>query len=107
MHTALCTLYERAKDGMTIQELETVAQLTELAGDEARRLSALCEGVACLVLSGEEAPCSAGSFQTPGGLFDLLCSLAHSLDAIGGLVEIGQEADRRVRMQLAGDEVRS
>lgn len=106
MHRALTTLYGRAKDGMTIEELKSIGNLVEAAGDEARRLSTVCEGIACLVSSDGDAPLECGSFRTPSALFELLCSLSHGFDAIASMIEIGQEADFRARELAADREVR-
>ena len=106
MHTALRTLYERAKDSMTIEELKSISGLVETAGAEAGRLSTVCDGIACLVLSDGDAKLQCGSFRAPSSLFELLCSLSHGLDAIASMIEIGQEADFRAHELAAGREVR-
>lgn len=106
MSNVLTTLYERAKDSMTIDELKSVGSLVEAAGDEARRLSSVYGGIACLVSADGDAPLRSGSFQTPDSLFELLCAVANGFDAIASMIEIGQEADFRAHELVAGREVR-
>lgn len=86
------TLFEHAKGTMPISDLEAVAHLSDHAVDEARRLSGICEGIACLVASDSEGGTQAGSFQDPDGFFGLMCALAHGFDTVAAMVQLGAQA---------------
>ena len=88
MHDAMVTLFEHAKDRLTDQELESLANLTELARDEARRMSVVVEGLACLIADDD----AVGTFHDRGDVFKLLCSLSHSLDTIAAMTYAGEWA---------------
>jgi hypothetical protein len=94
---ALQTLFSSAKENLSLEELDTLAILAEEAGNEARRLSGVCSALACLVQTDGGAPVPSGSFQHPSGVFDLLCNLSLSLDAISGMIETGHSAEDRAR----------
>lgn len=94
---AFQTLFSSAKENLSLDELDTLAILAEEAGNEARRLSGVCSALACLVQTDEGASTPSGSFQDAPGVFDLLCSLSLSLDAISGMIETGHRAEDRAR----------
>jgi hypothetical protein len=94
---AFQTLFSHAKENLSLEELDTLASLSGEAGGEARRLSGVCSALACLVRTEEEASAASGSFQDASSVFDLLCNLSLSLDAISGMVETGHRAEDRAR----------
>ena len=93
----LRTLFSHAEERLSLEELDTLTILAEEAGNEARRLSCVCSALACLVDADGDAPVPSGSFQHPSSVFDLLCNLSLSLDAISGMIETGHRAEDRAR----------
>lgn len=94
---AFQTLFSHSKERLSLEELDTLTILAEEAGNEARRLSGVCSALACLVDADGDAPVPSGSFQHPSSVFDLLCNLSLSLDAISGMIETGHSAEDRAR----------
>lgn len=94
---AFQTLFSSAKENLSLEALDTLTILAEEAGNEARRLSGVCSALACLVQNDEDARAPSGSFQHPSSVFDLLCHLSVSLDAISGMIETGHLAEDRAR----------
>lgn len=93
----LRTLFSHAEEKLSLEEMGTIAGLAEQAGYEAGRLSNVCSALACLVETDGDAPMPSGSFQRPSSVFDLLCSLSLSLDAISGMIETGHRAEDRAQ----------
>ena len=93
----LRTLFSHAEEKLSLEELDTVAMLAEEAGNEAQQLSSVCSALACLFQTDGEASAPSGSFQHPSGVFDLLCSLSLSLDAIARMIETGHRAEGRAQ----------
>ncbi len=92
MYDAMATMFNHAKGTMQLPELDALATLAEHASDEARRLSSVCGGLACLV-EDDASKGRCGSFHDDAaGLFDLLCALSHSFDTIAGMAHVGDEA---------------
>lgn len=102
MSALMSKLFERAEGRLTLEELEAIAQLSANGADAARRLAAVCEGIACLVTADQNKPIRAGNFQEPDAVFDLLCMLSHGLDTVAGMVEIGSAAEFKVRQLREG-----
>lgn len=94
---AFQTLFSSAKENLSLEELDTLASLAEEAGSEARRLSGVCSALACVVQTDGDATVPFGSFQDASSVFDLLCNLSLSLDAISGMIETGHLAEDRAR----------
>lgn len=94
MQNILLGLFEKAKDRMSEGELQEVSCLTELAADEAQRISDLCMGLGCLVSTdGLNRGAPAGNFQDAGSVSSLLFSLSHSLDVIAAMAKLGAAAE--------------
>jgi hypothetical protein len=96
---ALVVLFRRAESSLTLEELDEMSDLADLAGDEAQGLARVCENLAGIVLSdgGPEGP-GAGNFQESDSVAHLLCHIAHDLDVISGLIEVGQSAKNRAQV---------
>ena len=92
MQDAMSMMFARGKASMTAADLEELARLTEHASAEARRLSAVCDGLGCLVSNDGLERGRAGNFQGPGDVSTLLFALAHGLDVIAGMTLVGDEA---------------
>lgn len=86
-------LYERAREGLSTEELKALSGLTELAGDEARRLSDVCSNLGCLVsMDGRSDGTKAGTFQHHDDVSTLLFAIAHSFETISTMASIGDTA---------------
>ena len=88
-------LFAESIDGLTLEELAWFARATSNAQHAAEYLSAMVEGVGCLVnedRNEENAP-GVGSFENPA---KLLFSIKESLDAIAGLAHVGNVASARL-----------
>lgn len=96
IYDAMQLLAARGLDRMNQEELEMLAGATDRAEVEARQLSAICEGIACLVSADAEGRISAGNFQTAESVFELLCYLSNQFDSIAGMICLGEEARHRV-----------
>jgi len=94
IQSAMAVMFEHAKDRLTSAELEPLTSFSELAADEARRLSGVCEELGCLISSDGNENCNTrvGNFQSTESVSRLLFSLAHSFDAIAAMAQIGDEA---------------
>lgn len=97
MYDALNTLYDRAHEQMTVDELESMDRaFTESAVSLARDASQVLEGIACLVSSEgaakENGSPISGSLQDPKSIFHTLCMAASKFDLIAGMIEVGAEA---------------
>lgn len=102
IYDAMQLLVGRGLDRMNLDELKMLAGATDYAESEARRLSAVCSGVACLVMNDSMQSPSAGNFQDGESVFGLLCSLSNGLDTIAALIHLGEEAECRAQeMQKA------
>lgn len=92
VYDTMSTLFEHAKDRISVAELESFAGLTEHAVDEARRLSDVCEGIACTVSSDAQGDIRSGSFEGADGVYTLLCALSHSFDTLAAMAHVGNQA---------------
>jgi len=86
---ALVGLYEHGRKTLTDAELEPLAALTERAGDEARRMAKVCEGLGCLVGYDGTSKAGAGNFQDAADVATLLFNLSHQAEVIAALAHIG------------------
>ena len=92
MQDAMSMMFARGKANMTDADLEELADLTEQASVESSRLSAVCEGLGCLIHCDGMDPAGAGNFQGAGDVSTLLFALAHGLDVIAGMALVGGNA---------------
>lgn len=94
IYDALTTMYEHAKDQMSAEQLQGVAEaMTEGAISSARNMSSVVEGLACLVdTDGAQSGIRAGNFQNADSIFPLLCAISEQFGTIAALVEVGTEA---------------
>lgn len=103
---AMTTMFECGKANMTAADLELLASMTEYAADEARRLSAVCEGMGCLIDYDGRNPTGAGNFRDGADVSTLVFALGHSFDVLAGMVDVGDratyEANRRRLCELQG-----
>ncbi|THF64264.1 hypothetical protein [Pseudothauera rhizosphaerae] len=106
MQNVMMNLFEHAKRSMDDADMKEVANLTDSAADEARRLAAICESLGCLISSdGDNSP-MAGSFRDSDEVSGLLWALGHSFDTIAAMVEVGDEATfhlNELRMKKASE----
>lgn len=100
IYEAMTLLANRGLKHMTLDELKMLSGATDIAESEARRLAAVCDGIACLVNTDATAKLPGGNFQSESDVFDLLCSLSHSLSGIAGLIYLGGEAELKVQERL-------
>ena len=92
-YSALMTLYVRAKDRMSGEELREVGTiLTDNASAFARHMQGTCESLACLVSNDAVCKPQAGNFQGGAEVFDLLMVMGATFDVIAGMTEAGKEA---------------
>ncbi len=96
MQQVLSTLYERAKDNMTAEELESLGfKLTDDPTTLARHMATISEGIGCLVVEDGHHPSGAGNFQDADSVFRLLWALSVQFDTIANMVFVGSEAKFR------------
>lgn len=89
---AMALMFQRGKANMSTEELDGLASLSDYAADEARRLSAVCEGLGCLISYDSRNPTGAGNFRDGEAVSDLVFALGHSFDVLAGMVHVGDEA---------------
>ena len=89
---AMALMFQRGKANMTTEELDGLASLSDYAADEARRLSAVCEGLGCLIDYDSRNPTGAGNFRDGEDVSALVFALGHSFDVLAGMVHVGDEA---------------
>lgn len=90
---AMALMFQRGKANMSTDDLEGLASLTDYAADEARRLSAVCEGLGCLISYDGRNPTGAGNFWDGEDVSTLLFALGHSFDVLAAMVHVGDEAN--------------
>lgn len=96
LYSVMTSLYGRAKDHMSADELRKVGEtLTEEAASIARRMDGTLQGIACLVQDDANRKSGAGSFQDGESVFALLCSIAQQFDTIAAMIDVGTEATRK------------
>lgn len=87
------TLYAASAGNLTPDALEWVAKSADdVAHRMATDLKETVNGIACLVANEPKDGGGAGNFQSPHDLPELLFGIGHSLDTIGGLMQIGSGA---------------
>lgn len=91
---AISMLYDKARANLAPKELRDLTILSDVAQRQARLMSEVLEGVACLVMDDGQAGPSVGSFQDAEELFPLLVNTAHQFEVIAGLIEIGSRAQQ-------------
>lgn len=95
-------LYERAREGLSTEELKALSGLTELAGDEARRLSEVCSYLGCMIdTEGRSEGPRTGYFQESESVSTLLFTLAHGLETISTMASIGDSATYHLHERMA------
>ncbi|NMG46583.1 hypothetical protein GO613_00470 [Azoarcus communis] len=100
--SAVETIFERAREGLTMDELKELSNLTELASDEARRLSEVCSNLGCLVsMDGQSDGTKAGTFQHHDDVSTLLFALAHSFETVSTMASIGDSATYHLHERMA------
>lgn len=92
VQNAMALMFQRGKANMSTEELDGLASLSDYAADEARRLSAVCEGLGCLISYDSRNPVGAGNFRDGEDVSDLVFALGHSFDVLAGMVHVGDEA---------------
>lgn len=96
-------LFEAARPHLTDADLSAVAGLAEHAADDARRMSAVCDGLACIIESdAARQGARAGSFQGGESIFGLLCSLGAAFDSIGAKADLGDSARAELLSRAKG-----
>jgi hypothetical protein len=97
--SAISLLWSKASDSMSLQELEWYAAgAAERVTSAASELSAVLEGMACMVESDVES----GSFQSARSTSMLLFNLQNQLSTIAGLAEIAAQASHQARQARKG-----
>lgn len=91
--TALFCLWEKSAGSMTDGELKWFSQFTDEAEHKAADLSEIVAGIGCEI--GNEK--NFGSFQIKGEVATLLFNIAHQIDTIRGMIQIGDSANDRLR----------
>lgn len=100
--SAIETIFERAREGLTMDELKALSNLTELASDEARRLSEVCSYLGCMIdTEGRSEGPRTGYFQESESVSTLLFSLAHGLETISTMASIGDSATYHLHERMA------
>lgn len=92
----LTTLWEKAKDHLSDDELEKVANLDEHASFLASNLSNVVEEIGCMVATKNNVENTAGGFKTSADVSTLLFSISKQIDYIGGLFHLATEANYRL-----------
>lgn len=90
MYDKLTTMFELAQDRMSLEELDSLANLEDEAISRARNLSTLCSGLGSLVSDDANRPDGKnGAFQDGDEVFSLLWMLSDELDTIAAMSEVG------------------
>lgn len=86
-------LFEAARERLSDQELGSLADLGEHAGDDARRMALFCDGLSCLIEADSlQQGGRAGSFQSGATIGNLLAVLGSAFDSIGSRADLGDAA---------------
>ena len=94
----MINLWERTSHKLTKKELEWFSGATEHAEHMIISLHDTVQGIGCLVSGdGQDGSVRSGNFQSHNDVPELLYSIACSLDAIQGLIHIGNSAELRLR----------
>jgi|GEM_PF-3173023 len=91
--SALSTLWEKAAASLTTNELEWFARFTGQAEREVATLSETIMGIGCLISSDDNT----GNFQSKSDVSELLFNVSNQLDAIKGMIHIGNQSAGRLR----------
>lgn len=97
------TLFEAARPHLTDADLSALADLAEHAADDARRMSAVCDGLSCLIESDSlQQGGRAGSFQTGATIGNLLAVLGSAFDSVGSKADLGDAARAELLARAKG-----
>lgn len=97
--SAMTLMFEKSYKHLTAKELEWLADgASEKINGDTRALSAMVEGLACMVSSDE----TSGAFESAGSTSNLLFNLHNQLDAIAGMAEVSERANWHAREAVKG-----
>lgn len=91
---ALLNLWEKSSQQMNPEELKWFAGFVEQAQLNAEDLAETIAGIGCLV--GNDPEIGAGNFQNKNSVMTLLINLSQQVDAIAGMIYIGDCATDRL-----------
>ncbi len=96
IYEGMALLMDKAADNLTPADLVMLAELTDAAASEARRLAEVTGGIGSLVSNDGRTTTGAGSFQDADTVAALMWSLSHSFETVAAMAEVGSYAASRL-----------
>ena len=92
IYEGIALLMDRASNNLTPSDWMMLAELTDAAASEARRLAEVTSGIGCLVSNDGRTKTGAGSFQDADTVAALMWSMSHSFETVAAMAEVGSYA---------------
>ena len=90
-------LFDRARDNLSADDLETLSFVGDAAQSNVRNLADLCEGLGCLILVDGSTPgVRTGCFQAARSVSYLLFLLGSVADQADGMLTLATAADNEL-----------